>query len=46
MSTPNEPEPTQPAGDALALVASWLFVGIPAAWGISQVVMKSLALFR
>lgn len=28
------------------LVASWLFVGVPAAWGIAQVLVKSLALFR
>jgi hypothetical protein len=28
------------------LVLSWLFVGIPAAWGVAQVVVKSAALFR
>jgi hypothetical protein len=28
------------------LVLSWLFVGIPALWGVAQVVKKSLALFR
>lgn len=34
-------------GDATwKLVASWLFVGVPAAWGIAQVIVKSLALFR
>lgn len=34
-------------GDATwKLVASWLFVGIPAAWGVAQVIVKSMALFR
>lgn len=28
------------------LVLAWLFVGIPAAWGVAQVVVKSAALFR
>lgn len=35
-----------PDHDRFALWASWLVVGLPAAWGISQVVVKSLALFR
>lgn len=40
------------AGDAHAagargkLAAAWALVGIPAAWGVAQVVGKSLALFR
>lgn len=35
------------AGDARwKLVASWLVVGIPAAWGVAQVIVKSMALFR
>ena len=38
---------TNPDRFAVAkLVVSWLFVGIPAAWGVVQVVLKSLALFR
>ncbi len=28
------------------LVASWLFVGIPAVWGVAQVIVKSMALFK
>ena len=28
------------------LVLAWLVVGIPAAWGVAQVVVKSAALFR
>ena len=34
-----------PLGTVKALVA-WLVVGIPAAWGIFQVVKKSLDLFK
>lgn len=33
-------------GEGWKLVAGWLVVGIPAAWGVAQVVVKSLALFR
>lgn len=32
--------------DLLKLVASWMVVGIPALWGVAQVLAKSLALFR
>lgn len=32
--------------ELVKLVLSWLFVGIPAAWGVAQVVSKSAALFR
>ena len=30
---------------ALALIAAWLIVTVPAAWGVSQTIHKSLALF-
>ena len=30
----------------LALVVAWAVVGVPALWGVAQVVEKSLALFR
>ena len=33
-------------GERWKLAAAWLVVGLPAAWGVSQVVLKSLALFR
>ena len=36
----------QPRGEQLKVVASWLVVGLPAAWGVAQVVVKSMALFR
>ena len=28
------------------LVIAWLVVGVPAAWGVWQVLVRSLALFR
>lgn len=33
-------------GEGWKLALGWLVVGIPAAWGVAQVVVKSLALFR
>ena len=30
----------------IALVLAWLAVGIPLAWGVSQTLIKSLALFK
>ena len=41
-------QPDSPARppSPLLLVVAWLVVGIPAAWGVSQTVMRSLDLFR
>ena len=33
-------------GETLKLVLSWLVVGIPAAWGVAQTVIKVTGLFR
>jgi hypothetical protein len=30
----------------MKLLGAWLFVGLPAAWGVWQVVVKSMALFK
>ena len=30
----------------MLLIVAWLVVGIPAAWGVSQTVMRSLDLFK
>ena len=30
----------------LKLILAWAWVGIPAVWGIGQVAIKSMALFR
>ncbi len=41
---------TRPASsrvtDILKLAAAWAVVGIPALWGVGQVAVKALALFR
>ncbi len=42
---PAAPHPTTAANVPL-LVTSWLWVGIPLAWGVWQTVRQSLALFR
>lgn len=37
----------QTAGNStLVLIVSWLWVGLPLAWGIYQTFLKSLALFK
>ena len=36
-----QPRRTSP----LLLIVAWLVVGIPAAWGVSQTVMRSMDLF-
>ncbi len=47
MSEPINPvdAPADPMASA-KLFLSWLFVGIPLAWGVWQVFVKSLALFK
>jgi hypothetical protein len=30
----------------IAIALAWLVVGLPLAWGVSQTIVKSLALFR
>lgn len=34
------------AGIAVKLVGAWTLVGIPLAWGVWQVIQKSLTLFK
>jgi hypothetical protein len=36
----------RPTGVALKLIGAWTLVGIPLAWGVWQVIQKSLALFK
>ena len=40
--------PSDPARrtSTLLVAVAWLIVGFPAAWGVSQTVMRSLDLFR
>jgi hypothetical protein len=37
---------TPGAGNALLLVGSWQWVGIPLVWGVLETLRTSLALFR
>ena len=47
MPLPDEGRGAAPApGEGLKVVLSWLVVSVPALWGVAQVVVKSLALFR
>jgi hypothetical protein len=42
-----DPRPGQAgANEGLKVALAWAFVGIPAVWGVAQVVAKSAALFR
>jgi hypothetical protein len=41
MPSSEQPRRTSP----LLLVVAWLVVGIPAAWGVSQTIIRSLDLF-
>jgi len=45
MTTQTERERQAGAGLA-ALILAWAVVTIPAAWGVAQTVVKSMALFR
>ena len=48
MDAPNPNGSTAPHSPwpRLKLIAAWTLVGVPLAWGVSQVVIKSLDLFR
>jgi hypothetical protein len=37
---------TPPPRSSGLLVFSWLFVGLPLAWGVWQTIVKSMALFH
>jgi hypothetical protein len=38
--------PESGKSSAVALALAWLAVGIPLAWGVTQTLIKSLALFK
>ena len=45
-SAPVESRTRAPRGTSpLLLIVAWLVVGVPAAWGVSQTVMRSMDLF-
>ena len=43
--SPHVEETNRPTS-VFALLVSWAIVGLPMAWGVSQTVIKSMALFR
>jgi hypothetical protein len=47
-ASPRPPAHDAPAspGQAGLLIFSWLFVGLPLAWGVWQTLTKALALFQ
>jgi hypothetical protein len=42
----NGPGENPSSGSTGFLVFSWLFVGLPLAWGVVQTLIKSMALFH
>ncbi len=47
LPNPSGPSGEKPSpGSAGFLVFSWLFVGLPLAWGVMQTLIKSMALFH
>ncbi|MEO6444813.1 MAG: hypothetical protein ABIZ91_18185 [Gemmatimonadaceae bacterium] len=40
------PDRNGSSGERMKLIVAWVVVGVPAAWGVAQVVLKSMALFR
>jgi hypothetical protein len=34
------------AAERLQVAIAWIYVGIPLAWGVTETVLKSIALFR
>jgi hypothetical protein len=41
-----QPNGSPAKGGSLLLVAAWLGVGLPLAWGVAMTISKALALFR
>jgi hypothetical protein len=47
MTPPSGLNPKTPAPRSTGLlIFSWLFVGLPLAWGVVQTLLKAMALFR
>jgi hypothetical protein len=45
LAKPEAPEISD-GGNTLLLIISWLWVGVPLAWGVLETLRTSLALFR
>jgi hypothetical protein len=46
MNTRSPDQSAAPSRSTGLLIFEWLFVGLPLAWGVTQTIMKSLALFH
>ena len=46
MTNPPPSTPPPKSSSAGFLIFSWVFVGIPLAWGVTQTIIKSMALFH
>ena len=44
--TSDQPMDTPPRRSVGLLIFAWFFVGIPLIWGVTQTVLKSMALFH
>ena len=44
VESPNGAAPA--TGQTVFVAIAWIYVGIPLAWGVTQTVLKSIALFR
>ena len=44
VESPNGAAPAR--GQTVLVAIAWIYVGIPLAWGVTQTVLKSIALFR
>ncbi|GAB3292414.1 hypothetical protein GCM10027511_05490 [Hymenobacter humi] len=42
----SRPAPADDTSSGLLLALSWLFVGVPLLWGVSQTFIKALTLFK
>ena len=42
----NQPVEAPRGNSSVLLIFAWLFVGVPLAWGVTQTLIKSMALFH
>lgn len=45
-TSPSSSAPAEQSTTSLSVVLAWLYVGVPLAWGVSQTIIKALALFK
>lgn len=42
----SQPMERRPSRSWALIITTWLFVGVPLAWGVTQSIIKSMALFH